>query len=178
MCELMFFEDLQPGMEWKSPGRTITEADVVSFAGLTGDYNQIHVDHEFAGTTPYGKPIAHGLLGLSYLAGLCSHYPSVRTIALVRLLDWRFERPIFIGDTIHVLSEIESCSPKGRKSGEVVWHRQLLNQRGEIVQAGRMVTLVAAREFMPRKSRARIDTGTIDDSVSEKLNGTAALPSR
>ncbi len=155
MTDLYFFEDLKPGMDWKSPGRTITESDIVSFAGLTGDYDPIHVDHEYAASTPYGKPMAHGLLGLAYLAGLSSHFPSVRTIALVRIQEWHFERPIFVGDTVHVMTEVESASPKGRKSGEVVWYRQLINQRGECVQHGRLVTLVACREFLPRKSRSR-----------------------
>ncbi|RMF44150.1 MAG: dehydratase [Planctomycetota bacterium] len=165
MSDVYFFEDLQPGMDWKSPGRTITESDIVAFAGLTGDYDPIHVDHEYAASTPYGKPMAHGLLGLSYLAGLSSHFPSVRTIAFVRILEWNFERPIFIGDTVHAVTEVESVSPKGRKSGEVVWFRQLINQRGERVQHGRLVTLVSSRQFLPRKSRAR--------KIVESGNGSA-----
>ena len=70
--EPRWFEDVSPGDCWRSSARTITETDVVNFAGLTGDFNPLHVDHHFARSTPFGRPIAHGLLGLSLLAGLGS----------------------------------------------------------------------------------------------------------
>src|SRR4051794_25201066 len=71
------FDDLTPGDEWESPARTVTEADVVAFAGLSGDYNPIHVDHEAARAGAFGRPIAHGLFGLAIVSGLGSAAPRV-----------------------------------------------------------------------------------------------------
>lgn len=150
MSECLYLEDLETGASWTSPARTLTETDIVSFAGMTGDYDPLHVDHEFAASTPYGKPIAHGLLGLSLMAGLSSTCPRVRTLALVRVDDWQFLRPIYVGDTIHAVTQVESIVPRGRRSGEVVWFRKLVNQRGECVQSGKIVTLVSSHAFLPR----------------------------
>lgn len=150
MTESLHLEDLSPGDSWTSSARTMTETDIVGFAGMTGDYDPLHVDHEHAAETPYGKPIAHGLLGLSLMAGLSSTCPRVKTLALIKVGDWQFLRPIYVGDTIHVVTEVESILPKGRRSGEVVWFRRLLNQRGECVQSGRIVTLVSSHSFLPR----------------------------
>jgi acyl dehydratase len=152
MSDALFLEDLEVGRTWKSPARTLTECDIVGFAGMTGDFDPLHVDREFAAETPYGKPIAHGLLGLSLMAGLSSTCPRVRTMALVRVDQWMFHRPIFIHDTVHVITEVESITPRGRRSGEVVWHRKLINQRGECVQSGRISTLVSSHSFLPRAS--------------------------
>lgn len=152
MSDVLYLEDLEVGRTWKSLSRTLTETDIVGFAGMTGDYDPLHVDREFAAETPYGKPIAHGLLGLSLMAGLSSTCPRVRTMALVRVDQWMFHRPIFIGDTVHVLTEVESITPRGRRSGEVIWFRKLINQRGECVQSGRISTLVSSHSFLPRAS--------------------------
>lgn len=151
MTDYLHFEDLEPGDNWCSQGRTLLESDIGAFAGLTGDFDPLHVDFEHAAKTPYGRPIAHGLLGLSFLAGLSSTCPRVRTLALVRLEDWQFQRPMFSGDTVHVETTVESLAPKGRRSGEVVWSRKLINQRGECVQSGRIITLVSSRSFLPRR---------------------------
>ncbi len=150
MPECLYLEDLAIGNLWTSPARTITESDIVSFAGMTGDYDPLHIDHEYARQTPYGKPIAHGLLGLSLMAGLSSNSPRVRTLALVKVADWQFQRPVYVGDTVHAVTQVESISPRGRRSGEVVWFRKLLNQRGECVQSGRINTLVSSHSFLPR----------------------------
>ena len=150
MTECLYLEDLKPGASWTSFARTMTESDIVGFAGMTGDFDPLHVDHEHAAQTPYGKPIAHGLLGLSFMAGLSSTCPRVRTLALVRIEDWQFHRPVYTGDTLHVVTQVEKITPRGRRSGEVLWYRRLLNQRGECVQSGRIVTLVSSHSFMPR----------------------------
>lgn len=150
MSETLYLEDIEPGSSWKSPARTVTETDIVSFAGTTGDYDPLHVDHEYASQTPYGKPIAHGLLGMSMMAGLSSTCPRMRTLALVRVDDWQFHKPVYVGDTIHVETEVETITPRGRRSGEVVWFRKLVNQRGECVQSGKIVTLVSSQSFLPR----------------------------
>lgn len=151
--DLLMFDDLEVGDRWESPARTVTEADVVNFAGMTGDFNPLHVDHEFAANTPFGKPIAHGLLGLSYSAGLGSGSPRVKTVAFLRIVEWSFLKPIFIGDTIHVLTEIVDKQPKGRgRRGVVTWKRQIVNQEGDVVQEGSTETLVEARPKSKRRS--------------------------
>ncbi len=150
MSQPLHFEDLNVGDSWKSLGRTVTEADVVNFAGMTGDYDPLHVDHEYARSTPFGKPIAHGLLGLSWVAGLGSHSPTVRTIAFLRIAKWEFLRPIYVGDTVHVENEVIEKSLKGRRSGHITWCRRLYNQCDEVLQEGHFETLVAVARVQRR----------------------------
>src|SRR5581483_2462724 len=96
----LYFQDVEVGQQWESLGRTITETDIVNFAGLSGDFNPIHIDHEFAKTTPFRRPIAHGLLVFSIASGLGLFAPPMRTLAIVAIKDWQFKGPIFVGDTI------------------------------------------------------------------------------
>jgi len=139
------FDKLSVGDEWESPRRTITEADVVNFAGISGDFNPIHVDHESAKSGPFGKPIAHGLLGLSIASGLGTYSPKVDTLVFLSILEWHFREPIFFGDTVHLLSRVETLEPKANgRRGIVTWHRRLINQHGKVVQEGRTQTLVKA----------------------------------
>ena len=141
--EALYYNDVEVGETWESPARTVTETDIVNFAGVTGDYNPLHVDHEFAKSTLFGRPIAHGLLGLSFLAGLGSFSPWMRTAAFVRIVEWKFLKPIFAGDTIHVRTEIVAKTIRGRgRRGLITWKRQLVNQSGEVVQEGTTETLV------------------------------------
>jgi acyl dehydratase len=135
--------DLAPGDEWESPARTVTEADVAAFAGLSGDFNPLHVDHESARSGPFGKPVAHGLLGLAIVSGLASHAPRVDTLAFLSILEWKFLEPIGFGDTVRVISRVASVEPRARgRRGVVTWHRRLVNQRGVTVQEGLTQTLV------------------------------------
>jgi acyl dehydratase len=145
------YEDLSVGDRWTSRARTITETDIVNFAGLTGDYDPLHVDHEFAKSTPFGRPIAHGMLGLSLLTGLGSHCPAVNTLAFVAIRDWRFLLPVFVGDTVHIVNEVIEKNQNGRRAGQVIWKRQLINQKGDVVQSGTLETLVAVRDIRPRR---------------------------
>jgi acyl dehydratase len=142
----LYFEDVQPGDQWQGPRRTVTEADIVAFAGMTGDYNALHVDHEFARETIFGRPIAHGLLGLAWVAGLGSNSPLMLTEAFVRIVEWRFLKPLFAGDTVHVETEAIALSPSGRRRGLVTWQRKLVNQAGEVVQEGSFETLVRRKQ--------------------------------
>src|SRR5271167_2668102 len=96
----LFFDDVKVDDEWESVGRTVTEADVVNFAGISGDFNPIHVDHDAAAKGPFRKPIAHGLLGLAITSGLTSQHPRVDTLAFLCILEWKFLQPIAFGDTI------------------------------------------------------------------------------
>jgi acyl dehydratase len=141
------FDDLNIGDEWESPSRTVTEADVVAFAGLSGDYNPLHMDHEQALRSPFGRPIAHGLLGLSIASGLASAAPRVDTMAFLAILDWKFLHPIAFGDTIHVITSVVALEPRSRgRRGVVTWHRRLINQHGKTLQQGTMQTLVRSRQ--------------------------------
>jgi 3-hydroxybutyryl-CoA dehydratase len=148
--EVLGFGDLAVGDEWVSPARTVTEADVSHFAALTGDFNPIHVDHESARRGPFRRPVAHGLLGLSFAAGLTSISPRVDTLAFLGILEWTFHKPIFFGDTIRVLSRVEAVEPraKGRR-GVVTWHRRIVNQADAVVQEGRTQTLVRSKSSAP-----------------------------
>ena len=154
MEEPLYFDDVEVGNHWRSPSRTIHESDVVQFAGLTGDHNPLHLDADFASRTPFGKPIAHGLLGLSLVAGLGSRSPAMHTAAFVRILDWRFLRPIYLGDTVHVETTVLDKRTTGRRRGLITWKRQLINQDREVVQEGTAETLVllqaAHRKVLPR----------------------------
>ena len=142
----LMYEDLDPDLVWQSPGRTITETDILAFAGFSGDFNVIHTDHEYAKTTAYRRPIAHGFGIFSIASGLSYYSPATKTVALLSVTDWKFIAPVFVGDTIHVLSRVVEKSLKGvGKRGEVLWHRTILNQEGKTVQEGRMSTLVECR---------------------------------
>jgi acyl dehydratase len=142
----LVFDDLRVGQEWRSHARTVTEADIVHFAGLSGDFNPIHMDEEFARQTPYRTRIAHGLLGVALSSGLASHAPRVDTVAFVRIVEWNFLEPILPGDTIHVVSRIEALEPRARgRRGLVKWHRRIYNQTNKVVQEGWTETLVRGR---------------------------------
>src|SRR5438093_12942252 len=91
----LYFDDVEVGQEWESIGRTVTQADIVNFAGLSGDFNPIHMDHEFARASAFHQPIAHGLLLLSIASGLGLNSPPMRTLAFLSIREWHFRGPIF-----------------------------------------------------------------------------------
>ena len=138
------YNDLAVGDEWESAGRTVTEADVAAFAGLSGDFNPLHMDHAWAAAEgPFGRPVAHGLLGLALASGLASAAPRMDTLAFLAVLEWRFLLPIAFGDTVRVLSTVESIEPQARgRRAVVTWRRRLVNQDDGVVQDGRTQTLV------------------------------------
>ena len=142
----LYFDDVEIGQEWESFGRTVTEADIVNFAGLSGDFNPIHIDHVFARTTAYRRPIAHGLLVQAIGSGLGLMFPPMRTLALMSMKDWHFREPVFIGDTIHVRARVVEKEPRSRgRRGVITWHRQIVNQDKKVVQEGITITLVDGR---------------------------------
>jgi acyl dehydratase len=143
------FEDIETGVDYLSPGRTVTEADVVTFAGLSGDYNELHTNAEFMRQHPFGQRIAHGLLGVAIQSGLTTRtLPPSDIVGFLGINGWRFTQPIFIGDTIRLRIDVKekrlSSSQPGR--GVVVYGRTLVNQRGEVVQHGEVANLVACRD--------------------------------
>lgn len=144
----LYFEDLEPGQTFVSTGRTITEADVVNFAGLSGDFNQIHLDAEAAKRTMYGQRVAYGVLGLSIATGLLDRIGLFREsmAAMLGIESWTFAHPIFIGDTVHLKLTIESTRLTSRGDRGVVRRRmELINQRDEVVQHGIVTVMVLCR---------------------------------
>jgi 3-hydroxybutyryl-CoA dehydratase len=155
----LFFDDVAVGQEWQSLGRTVTEADIVNFAGLSGDFNPIHVDHEFAKMTPFRRPIAHGLLIVAIGSGLGTANPAMRTVAFLGMRDVRFTGTVFAGDTIRVRTKVLAKELRGRgKRGEITWQRQIVNQEGKVVQEGISVTLVECR---PRTDAAGVSPADV-----------------
>ncbi len=143
-----YFEDMTVGRQWVTQRRTITEADVVSFAGLSGDFNPLHVDETFAATGPFGRRVVHGLLVLAMATGLRQQsgvfYGVVRAFAEVK--SWAFKRPVFIGDTITAVTTVVSARPTSKPGQGIVDQRvDVINQDGEIVQTGIFVTVIAGR---------------------------------
>jgi 3-hydroxybutyryl-CoA dehydratase len=142
----LFFDDVEVGQEWESLGRTITEADIVNFAGISGDFNPIHMDHDFARKTAFRRPIAHGLLVFSVASGLTLYCPPMRTLAFLEIRDWQLKEPIYIGDTIRVRGKVANKEERARgRRGVITWHREIVNQEGKVVQGGLTLTLVEGR---------------------------------
>jgi len=142
-----YFDEIQVGEEYESPGRTVTEADIVIFAGLSGDYNVLHTDAEFMKQSIFGERIAHGLLGLAIQAGLFTRAtPPYATLAFVGL-RWKFKGPVKIGDTIRLRAKVIGKKETSKPDrGLIIVQRTVLNQRGEIVQEGETDLMVERRQ--------------------------------
>lgn len=148
--EREYFEDYTVGERFVSPGRTITEADIVNFAGLTGDWHSLHVDQEYAATTPFGERIAHGMLVLSVGSALIFRLGQNVTIpksfiAFYGMDGLRFPNPCRIGDTIHCEVEVVALEVKDEKRGIIVADNRIINQRGENCAVYRTRALVGRR---------------------------------
>lgn len=143
----LYYEEFTQGQVVVSPGRTITEADVVAFAGLSGDWNQLHTDVEFAAATPYGRRIAHGLLGLAVTSGLAARIGFIEgTTQAFMGVTCKFKAPVFLGDTIHLRATVAKLRPMASMGGGmVVFAMELLNQRDEVVQDGEWTLLMRGR---------------------------------
>jgi len=139
-----YFEEFEVGDEVISPGRTVTEADIVAFAALTGDYNPLHCDAEYAKGTIFGERIAHGLLGLSIASGLLDRLGFITgTVEAFMGLEWKFRGPIKIGDTIHTEARVARKKEMRRLGGGiVVLDVAVVNQRDEVVQKGQWTVLI------------------------------------
>jgi len=143
-----YFHDFRPGDVFLSQARTITETDVVTFAGWSWDTNPVHTDAESASQGRFGERIAHGLLGLSVAMGLASRIGVFEacSIALLGIDDWRFRRPLSIGDTVRCRVEILSTRLTKKGDAGILQRRfTLLNQREESVQAGDIGLMVSLR---------------------------------
>jgi 3-hydroxybutyryl-CoA dehydratase len=140
----LYFEEFAIGDSAITASRTITEADVVAFAALSGDWTSIHVDAPYAEKTIFGERVAHGLLGLSIASGLTVRLGFIEdTILAFRSLEWKFGVPIKIGDTIHVHAKVAEKKAMPRLGGgTVTFDVEVVNQRNEIAQRGTWTMLV------------------------------------
>ncbi len=143
----LYFEDYAVGDSGASPGRTVTETDIVAFAALSGDWNAIHVDAEFARQSIAGERIAHGLLVLSIASGLAVQMGfTVETVVAFRSLEWKFTAPVKIGDTVRVRASVAELKAYPRLgTGQVTFGIEVLNQRDEITARGTWSMLVKLR---------------------------------
>ncbi len=139
-----YFEEFEVGDAIETASRTVTESDVMLFAGLSGDYNQLHTDAEFAQETMFGERIAHGLLGLSIASGLASRLGFAEgTAEAFTSLDWKFRKPIMFGDTIHAHLTVKRKKAMARLGGGfVVFDVKVINQEGKTVQKGSWTILI------------------------------------
>jgi acyl dehydratase len=145
----LYFEDFQGGQTLTTPARTITETDIVQFAALSGDWNPIHTDAEFARQGTFGQRVAHGLLVLSIATGLSdrSGFLAGTVLAFREIAEWKFSLPVFIGDTIRLRCTVIEMRPMRRLGGGLVTIKaEILNQRDEVTQRGTWGVLVKSRQ--------------------------------
>jgi acyl dehydratase len=143
-----YFEEFQVGLRLRTRARTITEGDIVTFAGVSGDFNSIHTDEVFATQSGFGRRVAHGLLGLSIVSGL-----AVRTgilegtvLAFREINEWKFSLPVYIGDTVHADLEVDEVKAFPRLGGGLVGLAfDVKNQSDQSVMKGRWTVLVASK---------------------------------
>jgi 3-hydroxybutyryl-CoA dehydratase len=144
----LYFEEFEVGLSITSAARTVTEADVVAFAGLTGDWTSIHTDAVYASTHPFGQRVAHGLLGFSIASGLAMRmgFLNETILAFREISEWKFSLPIYLGDTIHMQATVSETRPVHRLGGGLVTlDVEVLNQEQKIVQHGKWIVLVKNR---------------------------------
>ncbi len=142
----LYFEDFFIGQRFVTNARTVTEADVVNFAGLSWDHNRLHTDETYAASTLYGKRIAHGLLGVTIHSGLAYQITEDSILAFLEL-TWKFLLPIFIGDTIYVDQTVRDLRESSKEDrGILTFEKKIINQRDEVVQTGTTTILLAKRK--------------------------------
>lgn len=140
-----FYEELEVGDEFVTPARTITEADVLMYAGLTGDYNPVHTDAEWCKENNiYKQRIGHGLMGLAYADGLIFRLGLFDGTGLATLnWNWDFKGPILVGDTLHAITKITmKRETKKTERGIINEHVTLMNQRGEVIGEGDHLNMI------------------------------------
>ncbi len=144
----LYFEEFSAGQKIMTEGRTVSDQDIVTFAELTGDNNRIHLDEKFSQAGPFGRRIAHGLLGLSIASGLAWRTGILdgTVIAFREVDEWKFIKPIFIGDTVHAeLNIIETKAMPRIGGGSVLITTELKNQQDEICMKGNWAILIMSK---------------------------------
>lgn len=144
----LHYEDFEIGYSMKTIGRTITETDIVNFAGLSGDFNRIHTDAVYAAKDSFGQRVAHGMLVQSIATGLAVQSGIMEgTVLAFRELTCKFSLPIFIGDTVHVeLEVIDKKLFRRLGGGNIVIKYAVMNQDEKAVQRGEWVMLIKSKE--------------------------------
>lgn len=144
----LFFEDLEVGQRYTSLARTTTETDLTMFSMLSGDWNPIHSDAEFARETKAGQRLVHGVYGIAIVTGLMDRagWFADSAVAMLNINDWSFTSPIFIGDTLHCDMEITSLRLTSAGTTGIVGRRfRLINQNDQVVQEGECPALISCR---------------------------------
>ena len=144
----LYLEEFQIGLKLSTPARTITETDVVNFAGISGDFTSIHTDAEYTKTTPFGQRVAHGVLVLSVITGLAarSGFMEGTVLAFREINQWKFSRPVFIGDTVHGEFEVVETKPLPRLGGgAVILDVRVINQENQVVMKGQFNVLMQSQ---------------------------------
>jgi acyl dehydratase len=142
------FEDIEVGFRFETPRRTVTEADLVAFAGVSGDFNPLHTDAVFAADSIYGERIAHGALVLSLATGLRQRTGLFdgTLMGLLEIRSWRFRAPVRIGDTIRVVNEVTELRPTSKPDrGVMVQRVEVVNQDDVTVADGELIALLRRR---------------------------------
>lgn len=147
---MITFDDIAVGHRFVSASRTIFDADIVNFAGLSGDFNRLHLDDVFAAGTPHGRRIAHGMLVASVVTGLRSEIDDMAMLAFLETTR-RFRAPVFPGDTITARFEVVRAVPSASRPdmGVVTLEVTVTKQSGEVVQSGQDVIAVERRGTRP-----------------------------
>jgi 3-hydroxybutyryl-CoA dehydratase len=156
------YEELEVGQTFTTRGRTVTEADVVGFAALTGDWHPQHTDAQWAAGSAFGERIAHGLLVVSLAAGLVP-FDGDRVVALRRVGDATFKRPVKFGDTLHVNGRVAELGAGSDEAGLVAFQWQVVNQDGRTVCRARL-------EVLWRRD------GAADDASADEYAVTGFVP--
>lgn len=147
----LFYEDYSLGQEWITQARTITEADIVTFCGLSGDFNPLHSDEEYSRQNLFGTRVAHGPLVLSVAVGLMSQLNLINGTAIGLLsLNWDFVRPVKPGDTIYAIVTTDEMRRTRSGHGVVTLKFDVRNQTEGTVQTGRAALMMQARDPQPR----------------------------
>ncbi len=144
----LYHDDIDEGLMLITRGRTITEADIVAFAGLTGDYNPMHTDAEYMKHTAFGQRIAHGMLSVSYAVGQAYQLGFMeRTVLAFRGLEMKFSLPVYIGDTLHVeiLVKTKAKASPRLGGGLITLGVKIINQDSKTVQSGEWLVLMASK---------------------------------
>ena len=144
----LYFEDFTVGQTLDTQKRTVSEEDIMAFARLTGDDNRIHTDPEFSKTTPFGRQIAHGLLGLSIASGLAWQTGILdgTVLAFREVKEWKFVKPVFIGDTLYVEMEVQETKALPRiGGGAVTISLEVKNQSDEVCHRGQWTVLMLSK---------------------------------
>lgn len=145
MSHSMFYGDFEPGQVFVSQGRTMTETDLQMFSMLTGDWNPVHNDAEFAKTTKFGERLMHGAFGIGLGIGLM-HTLGIfedSAVALLDVAEWKFLEPVYIGDTLHLrLTILDKSLGTSGNTGRIGRRFELINQHGRPAHSGRADVLV------------------------------------